>query len=191
MRTILTVFGFLLAASIGDAVEGQIFIVTKGGQNIKLGLVKVGIYQRADVEAYIAQRKRVVIPQDRELTRQSERLSDAHRYDESNVAIKKSLLLFYTFFDGLHQDKALVTAKSDADGKFSINVPSRSDILLVARSSRLIGNETEYYTWLLPPEEWESPLFLSNDNTFSIILREKPQMITGRKDVYEKEIRQK
>ena len=67
-------------------------------------------------------------------------------------------------FDAL---PASYVMKSDADGKFSVNLPKGASYVLAARATRLVGKESEKYFWMLAmkvPADDELSLFLSNDN---------------------------
>ena len=60
------------------------------------------------------------------------------------------------------------TTKSDADGKFSLKIPSGSRVAIAARAERSTGGQKEKYEWLLwvslKSGEQKKTIMLSNDN---------------------------
>jgi hypothetical protein len=58
----------------------------------------------------------------------------------------------------------IATAKTDADGRFQLNIPDEGDYALVASSSRLVFNTTEKYLWIVRVKPQDSKATLSNDN---------------------------
>jgi hypothetical protein len=69
------------------------------------------------------------------------------------------------FFEGL--PSAISTAKTDADGKFRLEIPRRGRYGVVARASRELFKKTETYFWFVWVSLDEQPskrLTLSNDN---------------------------
>lgn len=64
-------------------------------------------------------------------------------------------------------DSAIATSKSDADGKFTLPIPSAGRVVILANSSRDVGGKTEKYQWavvlpLIPGRK--NSVFLANDN---------------------------
>ena len=206
---------FFLLASTVFAVEGQVFIVTEGGINMKLGLVTVGVYPRSTIEKYVSVEKAALLPKWRAL----QQTSEDHRQKSATISIQQDSLWNHakktgnsdemgraialghesireleasirvrgeqkaikdTLFDELPVSAALAKTKSDADGRFKLEAASSADTLLVAFATRKVGEKTEYYTWVLPPDEWESLFFLSNDNLFVLeTLDPAPELFSG------------
>jgi len=196
MRAILTcllVSGFFLAGCSPKPVEisGQIFVVTAGRENIKMGLVDVhavadedfkklaatltetirkGVAADAQAEADEAARQALV----REIEAIAEPVSGLpelkalkdevlgrklpHRPGE--MSLERAASMMQVFLPP-------ASAKSDADGRFSLAVKGK--VWLVAQASRSLGKDkAESYLWILP---WErpadvtgAPLLLSNDS---------------------------
>ena len=169
-----SLFIFVILAAAGFAVDrksegsnviqGQVFIVTGGVGSIKLGLVTIGIYPRSQVIEYVADRKMKL-----------------RSLEHSSRVIDH----IWKFFDDFPKSGAIQKTKSDADGLFTISWnrsgdPLLDDVLLVATATRFNFRETEFYTWVLPPDEWETPFFLSNDNCFKIsTLAPIPELFSG------------
>ena len=79
------------------------------------------------------------------------------------------------FFDGI--PTPLRSTKSDADGKFKIDLSGAENLIVFARANRMVGNEEETYLRILPKNEWEGPLFLSNDNFAWFQLEDMPTVL--------------
>jgi hypothetical protein len=56
------------------------------------------------------------------------------------------------------------TAKTDADGRFQLNVPDEGDYVLLATSTRAVFNTVEKYFWIVRLKPQVSKVTLSNDN---------------------------
>ena len=191
----LVIFVGLACAAFG--IEGQVFVVTEGASNIKLGLVAVGVYPRAVVEKYVAETKArclLIVAQLRKEQREHHdayvKLSANEKWEASlselqlqQSALEKELMIYNFFFAGLPGAAAIAKTKTDADGRFKIDGVFPEDSLLVALASRKVGERTETYTWVLPPKEWASPLLLSNDNMFSISTFDPiPELFSGNEE---------
>lgn len=59
------------------------------------------------------------------------------------------------------------TAKTDADGRFQLNIPDEGDYVLLATSTRAVFNTTEKYFWIVRLKPQDSKVTLSNDNLTS------------------------
>lgn len=74
-------------------------------------------------------------------------------------------------FGALLKKQFKIESRSDADGKFSMNLDPDLDYVLVATAKRLVGEETEKYYWAWPAKGSElSPdreIFLSNSELIS------------------------
>lgn len=181
IQLIIATVCFVFCSKIGHAMEGQVFIVTQRGQNVKLGLVNISIHPTKEVEDYIAMRKTVVVPIADRLDTEAKNLAQAGKLRDAIVRIEQSLALFRSFFDEFDRSGALARTKTDADGRFRLTTPSRQDVVLLATAERRVGDEIESYIWILPPGEWEDPMFLSNDNKFSLHLNYGPELLSGDK----------
>lgn len=178
----LAVTLFLISCRMASAMEGQVFIVTKNGQSIKFSLVTVSIHPRAEVEAYIAKKKTAIQPAYKKLTAESLNLSKAKKYEEAVVRADQALAILRDFFNDFDRSAALSRTKTDADGKFKLDPPSQKDVVLFATAKRTVGDDIESYEWILPPEEWEDPLFLSNGNVFTLHPGASTELLSGNKE---------
>ncbi|MBX3134567.1 MAG: hypothetical protein KF689_14385, partial [Gemmatimonadaceae bacterium] len=186
-------------------VEGSVFIVTRGGDNYKLGLVEIGAYADTTVErifgarsaeaaaaypalrarfdslALVAERRQAAASAafDRSMANiLSETLESRWRraQDESTLAIAAmvagsaavdSLSAAPFYFADL--PSPIATAKSDADGRFSMTVP-RQRIVLVGVASRNVMGDIERYYWAVRLDSLPQDtvrVMLSNDNLFA------------------------
>jgi hypothetical protein len=66
---------------------------------------------------------------------------------------------------------ALAVTKTDADGKFSLQLPQKGEFILAAQAQRLVSNNTEKYFWLIrihPDGKSVMQVMLSNDNLITV-----------------------
>ena len=166
-------------------IEGQIFIRTKGGDNIKLSLVDVLLFDEKVIAANVEEKRKVAEPfyealqpavkAARKKAAEARARNDAsHDLDALQLMFKGEEELRKTigmadyahsalyYFNGL--PAALQTSKTDADGKFSFKVPSGSYVL-AAISSRRAGRVTESYQWMFRVTvDADKKVMLANDN---------------------------
>jgi hypothetical protein len=190
-------------------VSGDVFIVTKGGTNIKLGLVEIFIYKENNIKPYIKSKyefaKAKILPLQADLNKMKheveklkkecdETTKHEDRYkdidDEKYTAdLHASREIIYKYSDKYNEfhktyDELsryvgaeyyirglpipMLTTKTDADGKFTINLKS-GKYALIASASRTIGEDKEVYYWLIwvsvKPNQ-RNNIMLSNDNLF-------------------------
>lgn len=62
---------------------------------------------------------------------------------------------------------SIATTKTDADGRFKLNLPDEGDFAVVASSTRAVFNTVEKYFWVIRLKPQDSTLTLSNDNLTS------------------------
>lgn len=131
-------------------VTGQVFIATRGGQNVKLGLVPLLAYPPEKIGPFAkAQTARLM-----EATNESSDPEEAERLMFSHEWLLKKL------------PNPTATAKTDADGRFSLKC-RRGDVVIAA-SQREVFNKTERYVWVFKAEGGET--MLSNDEMIEIPL---------------------
>ena len=151
-------------------LNGEVFIVTKGGESIKLGLVPIGLISLADLTPYL---------KDKETTASNElaRLEPLIKTTEGNFGVYKMLVEEQDhYYGGFYFDSLplpIKSAKTDADGRFRIQVPRFGRFALAAVASRQVGEDilgVEKYYWLveISPQNESSRgvITLSNDNLF-------------------------
>jgi hypothetical protein len=212
-------FAALLAVSCGPTevdVSGSVFIVTKGGDNVKLGLIKVTAIPETDAVAFIdakleegeqEQEKLLPLLQQADAEYAEAKATWDRAKEESRVAFDKAMAnlrasglqaswhaasdrgmqaletsfdksfeldavrLRYSrwtsgsyYLDGIPDGVA--SAKTDADGKFTLRLLGGKRYVLAASANRQIADNTEYYHWLVwvTPTSDGGPVMLSNDN---------------------------
>jgi hypothetical protein len=175
---------FATTASVANTVEGQIFISTKGGDNVKLGSVLVRIYDLAEYTKSIsaATRERGENEKfDREwkkLQREFDNLASANRTGDAGVddleqmririrkqeeLLEKSSGYIPKFLAKLNITP-IVEGETDADGKYSIQFETTKDYVLIATGSRSVGSGEEWYYWVI--KNPKGKLNLNNRNKF-------------------------
>jgi hypothetical protein len=134
-------------------VNGSVFIVTKGKENIKLGLVQVSAIPEQAVLKYLQRLQEVA-------AKRASGITMAYYLSYPDMA--KMLI-----FDDLPAELAVAT--TDADGKFTMRLPANTPIVLAAHSSRSAGNTTEEYYWLcrFSVSSSGNTILLSNQNLLS------------------------
>ncbi len=157
------------------AVEGQAFIATKSGENVKLGLVQICLYRRADFVAFIESNKSAGLADEDRMDSLATKASAAGDHNTALFWRTRAVATCHTFFNAL--PAPLRSTKTDADGKFKLQVPDGEDLIVFARAKRVVAAKDELYLWILPKEEWEEPLFLSNDNLAWFELKDLPEQL--------------
>lgn len=160
----------------GEA-RGEVFVVTRGGQNYRLGLVPVALYSYKEVGPYLQKRLvesdkrlkelRELIDADNEQVRASNyRNSHVPDYDKWE-AEEDALLNGAMTFRGLPQAKTV--AQTDADGRFTLPVPKFGTYLIAAKSTREAGDSVERYYWMVRVSmngAAGKTVYLSNNNMY-------------------------
>ena len=211
LATMLAVAGFLYFKHVNKPyrLDGSVFVVTKGGTNIKLGLVAVNVYpkeiinevlsasEKASNEAHqtlekeIESTRSLLAKADAELEEASkayERLPyDSPEYDRllSVAATKESARNKFvdpwnklmetkrTLDDQIQETLASaiptssISARTNADGEFSLMIPTKGKYILIASGGRSIGDSEEKYLWVVSLPEKKAnqySIMLSNDN---------------------------
>lgn len=197
-------------------LDGDLFIVTEGAANVKLGLVEVRVLPYEETKRSIAQTKAQV---DQEIAALQPKLDAARKalgsaearyralgreakddvnriegenyqaaYEAANAAIDRAAraqtgvgLAKRAVLDLEEQVRAqnsgarylanlpspLTSVKSDADGKFSIQLDKSATVVLAAHATRQVVGQAENYYWLVPVSldgQLSKRIFLSNDN---------------------------
>ena len=201
MKTVIGLFCLLLLGGCGSdeskeevEVEGQVFVVTKSRENIKMGLVPIHVVPDDQFEkiaselaeqimAYReddAQRKanhdalEVFIKELRSLEKPDLTVPVLKTLREEAASFKNR----FTPPEELEFVKARLfsqlpptVVKTDADGRFKISFNSK--VWAIAQGDRSVGEEREQYLWIMPverPKEGSvSPILISNDSGYSSV----------------------
>jgi hypothetical protein len=150
-------------AILSSTISGQCFVVTKGGSNVKLGLVPIFLYPKRLYYHYkgqIAERQTAYRAQTKPYFDQFDAKNDNASWLS---AYKKTKLAD----EGLDELMPLPAKKTytDADGKFEVT-HNLGAFVLIAKGQRLVGEKQEDYSWRISSDKIEKgvPLFLSNQN---------------------------
>jgi TonB family protein len=158
-------------------VTGQVFVVTNGGENVKLGLVDIHIVN----ERLLAEIARPLIG--RAMTNKANMMLLKELAVEFELLVKQApsgfqspleelskvvtrradteRLLAESLEDALFKNLPPAVAQTDADGMFTVDLLETE--WLAARGQRRTGNSTENYFWLIPTKGAQKKLLLSND----------------------------
>lgn len=151
-------------ALLNRKIEGQCFIVTKGGQNVKLGLVSVQIFPSSVWEktgGVLHGRLREYELRIKPLLDAAVGPSEAQRWLELYEIRTQSKREIWWLLP-----QSPISAKTDADGRFSITHDVAEKFFVVAHAARQVGRDVERYYWHVSSDEIPASgqLLLSNDN---------------------------
>ena len=155
-------------------LSGQIFVSTRGGESFKLGAVPVSLFDRKAIDALIPAAKIYADIKIQELSPSVDAakvtMEQAEAAERAALGSLQSVQAFETerrtrddyqkilsnrdfYYSGAFYLGLLVspiqTAETDADGKFTIEVPKTGAFVVAAMAERYVGI-TEHYYWLQP-----------------------------------------
>lgn len=203
---VLAIFTFGCKPRVGE-LDGSVFIVTEERDNIKLGLVTIGLLDANTAKAslhsfqeqYKAQVSNIrsnampIAVSVQKLCADAKPISEEYdvrptanlraklqtRIDEINELVGdfnskieplNHLVKNYEHFSYEALGQPSITVKTDADGKFRMEMPRKGEFIITALASRAVGNTTEEYIWVVPISlegKSHEQIFLSNDNMTS------------------------
>src|SRR5438046_7913149 len=192
VSTVFAALAFIPLPIKATDISGQLFIVTRGAETIKLALVPIAAYKKEDVLAIVkavdveftkAREKTANFVQAvheayKEAHTARQRLSSEAKYQEANrfsalasdlefsASGRSSFLngsgIYFKQFQRDHQ--VVATAKTDAEGKFTMKIPDDGEFALVASAHREVPDKIELYFWLVPAKQHTD---LTNENLTS------------------------
>jgi hypothetical protein len=171
--------GWLYFSNRPHKLQGEVFIVTRGGESIKLGLVEVGLYPTQVLMPYLEEKKAgeksaaAQLDADIEAayTDQQQKRNAFESVGQSegygSYAAGKAAQESQTA--GIHLDALRETRRhfpsgsyyfqnlpgptgsveTDADGKFEMMIPAKGEFAMVAQAQRNLGDEVERYYWIV------------------------------------------
>ena len=174
-------------------LEGAVFIVTKSRENVKLGLVTVSLFDASQARNAVQQVRADLQNKSNEMTAQAKvLLADLEKTREEYNSANNSVKAEWTSrldaaIDAYHAtarkqwdlvasyEQLCVAAlgppvsvvKTDADGRFKLNMPRTGEFVLSASASREVGRSSETYYWIIAYSldgKDRGQIFLSNDN---------------------------
>ncbi len=173
----------LSAGGCARKIQGQVFIVTRSGESIKLGLVEVCAYNRNEIDEALKkvderlkksrEGSHVISEKVDDLVKQASAAEDYNLTLDlmapQDLLKRRENYLFSSqpYFAALPNPVACT--KTDTDGNFVISVPLFGQFVIGARARRSVGDETEHYAWLIITDHpaGSQKLMLSNDNLTS------------------------
>lgn len=148
---------------LSSTLSGQCFVVTKGGNNVKLGLVPIFLYPRGMYYHYLGQ----ILERKAAYRKQTQPYLDQFdaEKDTSNWLSAYNIIKFSNRVLDELMPTPVKKTYTDADGKFEVT-HNLNAFNLVAKGDRQVGETKEEYSWEIPSEKIEKdvPLFLSNQN---------------------------
>ncbi len=166
--------------------SGEVFIVTQGATNIKLGLVEVVAIPADTFNADIKARRaeiRAAIEKNEEVLKDCKKLQkeiiEGRNLDEATTnKLRRDCSNEGTLGKGKDLPglivssipKNAISAVTNADGKFSLRLPQSGKYAIFAKGQRRVGDKDEKYFWLefVEPKTETQSLMLSNKNLFDI-----------------------
>ena len=131
-------------------ISGQVFVTTRGAQNIKLGGVTVALYSEKNMRNF-----------SQWLVTEGRRRKDY--YIDHN---QPELVAYADYERWSWLPRSPYRAMTDADGRYVLTHDVTGEFYVVATGTRLLSDKTEYYVWVVPsatiPPSGE--LFLNNAN---------------------------
>ncbi len=158
-------------------VTGQVFVVTKGGENVKLGLVGIHVIEERRLAEIampllgkaLTNKANTLLLKElaAEFNRLVEQAPPGFRapVEELSKGVTRRIaaesLLAQSLEESLFKQLPPAVTQTDADGVFTVEA-SGAD-WLAARGQRRAGDSTEEYLWLIPLKEVQKKLLISND----------------------------
>ncbi len=167
-------------------VSGQVFIVTRGAENIKLGAVEILLIEEQAAREFLrklkeSQRAAFVIANAQYKKVNAAYMAsrtDTALYEEAKQASFRRDVLEKKLEDPPTTEEysadlsEIVVQKTltDADGRFSFICPRNKSFTIFASAHRTVFDKTEMYCWWVnaPTTAEKAQLFLSNNNQTSI-----------------------
>jgi hypothetical protein len=164
---------FTQSCNSSGTLQGEVFIVTRGGENIKLGLVEVKALPLNKAEQAVSrllairEKKQHLIDEIAEAKsfQLYSKLENQLKPEFERVAVQEQ-----NSWEQLFHEQPLPSAsdKTGADGKFSFQLDRNATVALVAQATRkLLDGTEETYRWVVRASldgQATKRIFLSNDN---------------------------
>lgn len=191
----LLCFFSLCACRKETEVRGDVFIVTAGAGNYKLGSIEVAAFPEDTIKYLVDAKKQELTSLNTEFEAamadarismsKAHANSTAREYGLQNnfipdssyaqaqasrdraVAVNKKIEATFgeDFFTAL--PPAAAAARTDADGKFVLKLPKPGKYILTARATRKVADKDEKYSWVIyfDADGVSKNVILSNNNT--------------------------
>lgn len=162
-------------------ITGEIFIVTKGADNIKLGAISVRAIPESVIKGHLDGSQTTA---DRAFKSSQDYYSSCGKYAENLGFLSVEQLeerqfemnkcysraaemrdeIAAAYFENL--PPALAQTMTDSNGKFTLKIPKTGKYVIAASSARSVLDKTEKYYWLVWAEAdgKQQQIILSNNN---------------------------
>ena len=204
MKSLISLFAFVIASLFAflalsckapikeGELKGEVFVVTQGGQNIRLALVEVSAIPEDVISKFVAEKNSAIESEKENLKRQIvdfQRRADTSRKESDSAQNeterrKKASEVLGWLLRKMYSDTKLTSfptaeyyfeklptgvakAVTDSEGKFTLKLPDRKKYALAAKGERQIGDSKEEYCWLVWANldgEASKTVMLSNHN---------------------------
>lgn len=170
----LLIFISQVSCSSSTELNGEIFVVTQGAGNYKLGAIEVLAIPESQFMEFALAKKGEKEPL---LKKLKDKIAECETYGVTRIEelryqfcrreteqAKGSLGDIY--FAGL--PNSVSSATTNGDGKFTLKLQSRGKYFIITRASRDNGRFTEQYFWFIPFEakDAQQNLVVSNNNIY-------------------------
>ena len=139
------------------AISGQVFVVTRGRDNRKMGDLNVYIVPKLEMDSWLASHS-IGSEYVDALKGRLVRFGNTDLIGNRNVADR----IIYEYFESAPQGE--IKGHTDADGKFSVLISVGKEFYAFARANRSVAGDDEWYVWLHVIEPRESAINLSNSD---------------------------
>jgi hypothetical protein len=172
-------------------VEGQVFVRTKAGTSIELGLVDVYAVNPRQLEraltvadsvsrAKVDSAAQVLGHELKELKSwHPQGLEEQGEFMDEQERVRRELKTVGVYrspaFYLSQIRSAIDTAKTNASGKFRLAIPAGETVYLIAYTERSVGDKKERYHWVVPTQvkpDTTKRVLLSNDKMGYLIKKE-------------------
>lgn len=138
-------------------IEGQVFIVTRGRENYKIGDLNVYIVPKWEMDSFLSSNS---------LSNEYEKVKNSSFYPMGTFAkvdmTNQADAVLFAHFE--KAPRGSIRTKTDADGRFLVTLPAEGEFYAFARDNRKVGGSTEWYVFLREIKAGDSLVTLSNSD---------------------------
>lgn len=150
-------------------IKGELFVVTAGGENKKMGNIQVFAVSAKEIRQQLSQQKSSVSAELDRAGKDYESCISGYATNEKILSSCRDIRDYAAIeavSKALKAPTAIAAATTNSDGKFEMTVPGSSEVMLQAMGSRSVYGNTELYLWLkpVPSGSGERTVNISNDS---------------------------
>jgi sRNA-binding protein len=160
--------------AIKGTLSGQVFVSNEKAENFKLGAVQVSLFARDAIDVLLVGLKiyadvkiqglspsvdaAKAVSDHSDAAGHFSESADKTRNDYKKIRDERDFYYSGSFYFG-YLRSPIQTVETDADGKFSMNVPKQGSFVIAAKAQRYVGKTyvgetgidiTEHYYWIQP-----------------------------------------